>query len=147
MRRFQFRLERFLDLKRYKEREWELALARVLGQCLLLKRRIEEILAEVDASRGDTFIVDTRIDVEAMVRRELYIRRLIRERERTEIELAERTVEMEKVRAKYLEAAKERKVLDKLKERKANEYYEKQKDEDFKTIDDLNTAARLRQHW
>jgi flagellar FliJ protein len=54
---------------------------------------------------------------------------------------------MEKVREKYLQAAKERKVLDKLKERRADEYYEKQKDEEFKTMDDLNTALRLRQHW
>ena len=50
MRRFQFRLERFLELRRWKEREWELALAKMLGECLLLERRIAEIAAEVSAS-------------------------------------------------------------------------------------------------
>ncbi len=35
MRRFQFRLERFLELRRWKEREWELKLARALGECLV----------------------------------------------------------------------------------------------------------------
>jgi flagellar FliJ protein len=147
MRRFSFRLERFLELRRYKEREWELALARVLGQCLLLKNRISQIVVEIDVERSRLFGAERRIDVEAMGLRELYIRRLSREKEKNEVVLAEKTVELEQVRSKYLEAAKERKVLDKLKERKQTEYYEKQKDEDFKTIDDMNTAAALRQHW
>jgi flagellar FliJ protein len=147
MRQFRFRLERFLELKRYRERERELALARVLGQVLMLKKRISEILAEVDLSRGRTFLVDGLIDVEAMARGEMYIRRLIREKERTEAALAQKTVELEEARARYLEAAKERKVLDKLKERTRAEYYQKCKDEEFKVIDDMNTAARLRQHW
>jgi flagellar FliJ protein len=113
----------------------------------MLKKRIAEILAEVDLGRSRTFLVDGLIDVEAMARGEMYIRRLIREKERTEEALAQKTVELEEARARYLEAAKERKVLDKLKERTRAEYYEKCKDEEFKVIDDMNTAARLRQHW
>jgi flagellar FliJ protein len=159
MRRFQFRLERFLDLKRYRERGRELALARVLGQWLLLKRRIAEIDAEVDAWRGRAFPMEARgsaayetpagreIDIQALAARELYILRLSREKDGTERALAEKTVELEQARAEYLEAAKERKVLDKLKERKELDYYKKQKDEEFKIIDEVNTAAQLRQRW
>lgn len=141
MRRFQFRLERFLDLRRWKEREWELALAKILGECLLLENRITEIGREIGASRLAVFTDGARVDIEAMSRRELYVQRLVKERERTHATLAEKRKEMEKVRARYLEASKERKVLDKLKERRAEEYYGRQKAEEFKTIDDLNTAA------
>jgi flagellar FliJ protein len=147
MRRFQFRLERFLELRRWKEREWELALARVLGECLLLERRIAEITGEVAASFLAVFRSGTRIDIEAMSRRELYVRRLSLERERTRASLIEKQRELDQVRAKYLEAAKNRKVLDKLKERRETEYYEHQVDEEFKTIDDMNTAASMRQGW
>jgi len=147
MRRFQFRLERFLELRRWKEREWELALARVLGECLLLEKRIAEITADVAASFLAVFRSGTRIDIETMSRRELYVRRLSVERERTQAALVEKEKELEEVRAKYLEAAKDRKVLDKLKERRETEYYERQVDEEFKTIDDINTAARMRQGW
>ena len=161
MRRFQFRLERFLELRRWKEREWEIALAKVQGECLLLANRIEEITAQIGASRLASYVSETpgmpgtprrpgmpgvprRIDVESMARRELYIMRLARERERTQETLVERQKELEKVRVKYLEASKERKVLDKLKERKAEDYYAHQIDEEFKTIDDMNTAAATR---
>jgi flagellar protein FliJ len=147
MRRFQFRLERFLELKRYRERERELELARVQGECLLLKRRIEGIDTDVADSRGRQFASGPAVDIESMARRDLYIQRLLRERESTVVRLAEKTREMERVREKYLQAAKERKVLDKLKERRAEDYYEKQKDEEFKVIDDMNTASSLRQRW
>jgi flagellar protein FliJ len=144
MRRFQFRLERFLELRRWKEREWELALAKILGECLLLEKRIADIAEEIAASLLAVFVSGTRIDIEAMARRELYVQRLAVERERKRATLVERRVELERVRAQYLEAAKERKVLDKLKERQQGDYYEHQKDEEFKAIDDMNTSGATR---
>ena len=144
MRRFQFRLERFLELRRWKERQWEIALAKILGECLLLEKRIEEIGVEIGASLFGGFIAAGRVDVEAMSRRELYVQRLAVERERARETLVEKRIELEKVRAKYLEAARDRKVLDKLKERRSEEYYEVQIDEEFKTIDDMNTSAAMR---
>jgi flagellar protein FliJ len=144
MRRFQFRLERFLELRRWKEREWELALAKILGECLLLEKRIADIAEEIAASLLAVFVSGTRIDIEAMARRELYVQRLAVERERKRATLVERRVELERVRGKYLEAAKERKVLDKLKERQRGDYYERQKDEEFKSIDDMNTSRAAR---
>jgi flagellar FliJ protein len=147
MRRFQFRLERFLTLRRWKERERELALAKVLGECLLLERRIAEIAADIASSFLFVFRTGARVDVEAMARRELYVQRLARERERASAALVEKRRELEEVRAKYLEASRERKILDKLRERREEEYYEHQIDEEFKVVDDMNTAAGTRQHW
>jgi flagellar protein FliJ len=144
MRRFQFRLERFLELRRWKEREWEIALSKILGECMLLENRITRIGEEISESRLSVFTEGKRIDIDAMGRRDMYIQRLMTERERTKVKLVERRKELEKVRAKYLEASKERKVLDKLKERRSDEYYEHQVDEEFKTIDDMNTTAAAR---
>jgi flagellar FliJ protein len=144
MRRFQFRLERFLELRRWKEREWEIALSKILGECLLLENRIRQIGDEVSASRLSVFTHGSRIDIDAMGRRDMYIQRLMTERDRTQKKLVERRVEMEKVRAEYLEASKKRKVLDKLKERRSAEYYQQQLDEEFKTIDDMNSTAAAR---
>ena len=149
MRRFQFRLERFLELRRWKEREWELKLAKILGECLLLENRIREIGEEIGAIRlasytetgSDSGGRGRLVDVEGMARRELFVQRLVRERERTEVTLEERRREMEKVRARYLEASKERKVLDKLRERREGEYYERQRDDEYRAVDDMNTSA------
>ncbi len=149
MRRFQFRLERFLELRRWKEREWELKLARALGECLLLENRIREIAEEIGSSRLAAYTEPSaasggaglRVDVQAMARRELYVQRLAAESLRCQATLQEKRREMEKVRAKYLEASKERKVLDKVRERREREYYKRQVDEEYKTLDDMNTSA------
>ncbi len=144
MRRFQFRLERFLDLRRWKEREWELKLARALGECLLLENRIREIGEEIGSSRLAEYTEGRRVDVEAMARRELYVQRLAVERQRAQVTLEEKRREMEKVRARYLEASKDRKVLDKLKERRSEEYYDRQLDEEYRTVDEMNNSAAAR---
>ena len=147
MRRFQFRLERFLELRRWKEREWEIALAKALGVCVLLEKRIEAIGEEASASMLSAFVTGVQIDIRGMARRELYLQRLTREREQTEAALAEGRKELEKVRAQYLDAAKARKVLDKLKERRSEEYYAHQLDEEYKSIDDMNTSNATRERW
>jgi flagellar FliJ protein len=147
MRRFQFRLERFLELRRWKEREWEIALAKALGVCVLLEKRIEAIAEEASASMLSAFVTGVQIDIRGMARRELYLQRLAHEREQTQAALAEGRKELEKVRAKYLDAAKERKVLDKLKERRSEEYYAHQLDEEYKSIDDMNTSNAKRERW
>lgn len=157
MRRFQFRLERFLELRRWKEREWELKLAKALGECLVLENRIREIGEEIGfirlaaytetnaASGGATNAasggVGARVDVEAMARRDQFIQRLAAERERAQVTLEEKRREMEKVRARYLEVSKERKVLDKLRERREQEYYQRQLDEEYRSVDDMNTST------
>ena len=147
MRRFRFRLEKFLDLRRWKEREREIALAKVLGEVLLLEKRIAEIAEEIAASLFGEFRRDNLIDVEAMSRRELYAARLSQERKRKREALTVKQRELEEARARYLEASRERKVLDKLRERREAEYYERAIDEEFKEIDDMNTASSTRQGW
>ena len=147
MRRFRFRLEKFLDLRRWKEREREIALAKVLGEVLLLEKRIAEIAEAIAASLFGEFRRDNRIDVEAMSRRELYAARLSQERKRKREALTVKQRELEEARARYLEASRERKVLDKLRERREAEYYERAIDEEFKEIDDMNTASSTRQGW
>jgi flagellar protein FliJ len=144
VRRFQFRLDRFLELRRWKEREWEIALSKILGECLLMENRIAEIADLIGASRLSAFTEGNRIDIESMARRELYVQRLARERERTREALVVKRQEMEKVRARYLEASKERKVLDKLKERRSDEYYARQLDEEYRSNDDMSTSAATR---
>ncbi len=147
MRRFQFRLERFLDLKRWKERECEIALARVLGECLLLERRITEIGTLIGDSLVPAGARGGAIDVVALAQREHYVQRLAVERQRARITLEQKSKELQAAREKYLQASKERRVLDKLKERRSQEYYEHARDEEYKGIDEMNVASATRQGW
>ena len=144
MKRYSFRLERFLKLKRYVEREWEQRLAHISGICLEIENRIAYMGGEINRVMleenpgGNTEIEE--IDINELISREMYIYRLNSKISELQDELAKRREELQEVREKYLAASRERKVLEKLKEKKETEYYRLQKLDEIKTIDDLNNA-------
>lgn len=140
-RRFRFRLERLIELRRYREREWEMKLAKVNGECLHIERKIAETQtreAESIALSGkEESILTFRMALEN------YIKRLEYERADLRAELSEKRAELEDIMAKYLEAAKKRKVLEKLEQRKADDYYRAQKKEDIKLLNEISTRSRI----
>jgi len=68
------------------------------------------------------------------------MQRLERAAMKKEKELAVKNVERDKIKNQYLEVSKKRKILDKLRERRAAEYYKEAKDEEIKSMDDMNSA-------
>ena len=138
MRRFRFGLEKILKLRMYREREWELKLAEVTGECNRLRRVIDDTEAEKRS------VLRWRIEygegIDGWRLAELYVQRLSGRsaRAKAELETAERR--RAEVQQQYLEASMKRKVLENLKERKAGEYRRIQLQEEIKTIDDINTG-------
>ncbi len=144
MKRFRFRLERLLELRAYKEREWQARLAQIMGLCLKLARQIKDNRREAERSfREDYSASDAgTLDMKALQYREYYLRRLDQERNNLETELEQRFIERNEVQGKYLDASRQRKVLDKLKERKQEEYYAAQKRELFKDQDEISLSRQ-----
>ncbi len=144
MKRFRFRLEQLLTLRRHQEHEWEMKLADITGRCLLLENAIREcdrtLLAGFDerrAGQGD-------LDVIGLMASELYMARLRQEKEEHRADLVIRHQERVRIQSDYLEAAKKRKVLEKLKERRAAEYYRAARREEFNTADEVNNSSLIR---
>ncbi len=144
MKQFHFRLEQVLTLRRHVEREWELKLAAVTGKCLLLEnaiRRCEQgILDSLDGRRAG----EGALDLPQFMQYELFMARLRQEIKEHRAALAIRQREREEIQKGYLEASKKRKVLDKLKERRASEYYLAARREEFNVMDEVNNAALVR---
>ena len=145
MKRFRFRLERLLELKAHREREALNRLAEATGHCVRLARGIRqaeeagrEALRAQRASLG-------RVDMELLGYREHYLAWLGEQRRRLARELVERQKQRQEEQVRYLQASKERKVLDKLKERRAAEHRREARTEEFEVADDMSSgrAARL----
>ena len=140
MQRFRFRLEPLLELRRYREREWELKMAEISGICLRLERRIDELNRERRKRFSERF-QRTGTDPGMLRNYEIYLARLETEVSNLQTELAQRELDRDEVREQYLEVAKERKVLEKYRERKEETYYQDQlRIEAFGTED--SNAAR-----
>lgn len=144
MKRFHFRLERLLEIRSHRERQWLAKLAAASGLCARLMRKISET---GEATRG-AFYIDSRrgneLDLFVLAYRENYINRLGQERKSLEKELEERKRQHSEVQQKYQEVSRDKKVLEKLKEKRESDYYKQVKLGEFKEVDDLNSSQFLR---
>jgi flagellar FliJ protein len=144
VKRFHFRLERLLELRAYREREWLARLAEAAGHCVRVRRNLQDNESATGAGFRSGFMEDNRVDLSLLAYREQYLNRLGLERRLLEEELQERLARKDEVQATYLEHSRDRKVLDRLKERKAREFYREQRREEFKAMDDANGSRYLR---
>ena len=117
MRAFRFKLERILALRKYREREWEIKLAGATGECVQLRRDIED--REARKAGALNYAPDHTTH--------LYMARLQQEADRKAKELIEAEKRREEVQTEYLVASRDRKVLDKLKEKRSGAYLKEQK--------------------
>jgi flagellar FliJ protein len=144
VRRFRFRLERLLELRARKEREALFRLAEATGHCVRLARRIQELGQERGAAYrsvpGGTGVLDLGL----FAYRERYLAWLAASRRRLAEELERREKQRQEVQARYLEAAKEHKVLEKLKERREAEHRRLSRIEEFNVQDDVAASQYLR---
>ena len=142
MRRFRFSLQKLLDLKGYREREWEIKLGEITGHMQDIRNQIETCGRE--RRSGFDLRGAAGGDLAALVAAENYVRRMEGERRRLEGELERLAEERAEIQRGYLEAQKERKAFEKLKERQELSFYREQKAAEFAMQDDLNGSAAAR---
>jgi len=144
MRRFQFRLNRLLELRRYTEKQWEIKLAGVTGRCAVIRDEIRIKRGDIRRVRGVRSAASGQIDVGLLQAGDRFALRMDHEIGVLNRELAAKQEERRKVQEKYLDASKNRKVLDKLRERREREYYAEHKKEAFKTADEISLGRTAR---
>jgi flagellar FliJ protein len=149
MKRFVFDLEKILDLRKHREQEAKIALGRAVGELTDIENQIKELAFLRSRAAGEylppsglaVLKQDAPVQVSfsaAYYRNyEFYIRRLEHKKEELLEAAAAAQLELEEKRALYLEASRERKVLDKLKEKRAAEYRRVLFTGETKILDDM----------
>ncbi|MCX7025541.1 MAG: flagellar export protein FliJ [Spirochaetes bacterium] len=141
MRRFTFKLEKVLEVRAYYERMAELVLAEKSGRCTLLEMDLRANAECTRAAARDRYGRGrTLTDFMAT---ELYVRRLLQERERTMKSLVAAELERENARVAYLEKSKDKEILEKLKDRKREEYYKAAGRAEVRILDDIAQNLRF----
>jgi flagellar FliJ protein len=145
LRRFQFRLESLLELRTHREREWLAKLAEAAGQCSRLVRHIHDNAEATSGAFRAGPAGPGPLDLRLMYYREHYLVRLSAEKRALQASLRESLRRKDEVQKKYLEVSRDKKVLDKLKERRQGEHYRRERIEEFKVQDDLNSSQFIRE--
>ncbi|GHT53416.1 hypothetical protein FACS1894106_4240 [Spirochaetia bacterium] len=143
MKRFRFSLEKVLDLRKHLEQEAEIELGRAIGELTEIENRIKALAAEKTRAAKERFSLNnTAIEIQSY---DLYIMRLDQTLDRLLEEAAKAELKVEEARAVYIEASRDRKAVDKLKEKQEAEYRREMLIEETKVLDDVSDGKRARQ--
>ena len=141
MKEFVFRMEKLLEIRKFKERERSLELAEVTGRYIGKENEIKhmyELRKQILTNRFKS--ADNNISADSV----FYDSQISAVKEkviRLKNELEEIEKEREKVRIKYIEALKEKNVLEKLKEKKMTEHRKAENSKEEKTLDDISVTS------
>ena len=149
MKRFHFQLQKVLELRKYREEEAKVELGRAIGVLSAIESRIREAAenrhhaARERFSGGDMCnsvgISDTggTQNSFSMLAWDNYITRLDQEVDRLTREAAQAELAVEEKRERYMEAERDVKVMDKLKEKREKEYRKEMFAAETAELDDM----------
>jgi len=139
MKPFVFRLEKLLNLRKFYEEEAKIELGRAVGVLAEIEGKIRDLAAErVRAAIAQFKPGNSAIEIQQYM---YYLQRLDNARDRLLQEAARAEIKVEKAREAFLEASRERKVLDNLKEKKQKEYHKLKLNDEIKTLDDIRNKV------
>jgi flagellar FliJ protein len=139
MRRFKFGLQKILELKEHAEKEAEIELGKAVGALTLIEQHIARVTDERRDAAAKRFAAENGFT--DMLNYERYIQRLDQTRDTLLMDAARAELVVAEKRDIYLEAARDRKALDKIKERRQVEYRKFALAAEDKELDDV--AARM----
>jgi flagellar FliJ protein len=135
-------MQQLLKLKIYREKEWEIKLGELTGRMEEIRRRIEECGSR--RRQGFAARAASVRDFNALTVADNYVRRMEQQTERLygDLEILEK--EREEIQARYLEASRERRVFDRLREKQEAAFYKEEERAEVMLQDDMNSSAAAR---
>jgi len=141
MRRFKFGLEKIMQLRKFREEECKLALGQAVGILNKIENDIKEtaLMRHNAASRRFTDIGETAAW-------ENYIIRLDQQAQQLTEKAAQAEMVVEEKRALYLEAQRDLKAIEKLKEKRQKEHRKEMFNYEMAEMDNLTAARQMRSY-
>ena len=141
MRPFSFSLQKVLNLRKFYEDEAKIELGRATGQLSEIEGKIMNIGRERARAANAQFAPGNSA---SMIQQYMYyLLRLDNTKEQLFKEAAMAELKVEEARNIFLEKSRDRKVLDKLKEKRQKEHRKEMQAEENKAIDDISRNRNL----
>jgi len=142
MKPFVFNLEKVLVLRKYREEEAKIELGKAISLLADLENRIKVLGQErIRAAEAQFNPENSAAQIQQYM---FYLLRLDNTKEELLKQAALAELKVEEARELFLEASRERKVLDKLKEKRQKEYRKQMFAEETKILDDISGSAPTR---
>lgn len=142
MKKFQFTLQKLLDIRTFREKEAETNLGRAVAAREAIVLRLTEIAQEEIKTRRSLW--SSLKTSEELTLHENYLTRLHTDREKQEKALLEAELVVEKMRKLYIKAHQERLIVSKLRERKEVEWKAEGLKQQDAILDDIVNAREYK---
>lgn len=140
MKRFEFSLNNVLSMREFHEKEAEVALSRAVGERDIVKIAIEDLDLKIKEA---SYLFSKDLDINILFSTENYVRGL----KIKKLQLQEKLIKLEKnvqiCIEHYINSSKDRKLLEKLKEKKLGEWKKMVKKEEIIAIDEIISAKTI----
>jgi len=140
MKKFNFKLQKLLDFREAKENEVKNELSKVLMKQNVERNKQQELQQGINREKGNLRerMVAGKASVSEVMMFEKYIDMSLKAIEAAERKIQEIEPEVQEVRSRLVEATKEKKIVEKLKEKRHEEYLYNMNREIAKENDDMN---------
>ena len=135
MKSFKFKLQKVLNLREHYENEAKLELGRAVGVLVELENNLSALGREQAKAAEEQFRSGNSVSL--MQQYMFYQMRLEIEKEQLLTELAKAELKVEEARELFIEASRERKVLEKLKEKRQKDHRKNMLYEEAKVLDEV----------
>jgi flagellar FliJ protein len=140
MKRFRFKLQKVLDLRSYREQNAEIELGRAVTRLTELTGRLQALAEERSRAAAGRF--SRTNSAEDMLSYERYITRLDNQKEELLKEAATAELAVSEKREAYIAASRDRKILEKLKEKHLEEHRKLALREEVNVTDDVSVSNK-----
>ncbi|MCL2069993.1 MAG: flagellar export protein FliJ [Treponema sp.] len=137
MKAFSFGLQKVLNLRKYYEDEAKIELGRAVGVLSEIEARIRQVA--VERARAAEAQFSPKNNAAIIQQYMYYLLRLDSTREQLLEDAALAEIKVEEARELFMEASRERKIFDKLKEKRQKEYRKNMFNEETKILDDISS--------
>lgn len=142
MKKFNFPLDKILSLRTFYEKQAEVFLQRAVGERDAVKLQIEDI----DVKLIETSVLFSQdVDMNILFHAESYVKSLKTRKLQLQEVLSELEQKVKEAVASYQKALKERKVLERLKDKKLEEWKVEFNKEEIFVIDEIISAKTVMQ--
>ena len=149
MKKFRFRLQKLLDIRESNEKRIKNELASVLGVQNVERVKIDNINKNIEQQKRifSEKMRKNEMSAEEAIKFERYIDSSLRAIDATQVKIDELEPAVQEIRDRLVIASRDKKVVEKLKERQYEDYLYEVKMAEFKENDDMNQKLYARRKF
>lgn len=145
MKKFVFKLETVLDMRKRKEEDIQIKLGIAISELHKMQLNLEETYKKRRSYQAEIEIFKSNIkQMDDLLMYQNYVDSMEKVIERMKLEILEMEKKVEEVRVLLGQAARERKMIEKMKEKEYEKYQKEQRTQEINFLDEIGVLKEAR---